>query len=182
MVHNTPFGDIVDTEDDLQPLVWRAFTDARRGMALTAASMAGAEFDVRRMRERAAQGWVTVTELADTLARDHGLAFSTAHQVASGVIRGVREAPGSSIEELVASETAAAGREVRLTNAELSRILSPEYFVEIRRTHGGPSFDVVRQAIDGARQEVEHDSSTVSAARAAIEAARARLEETIDRL
>ena len=24
MVHNTPFGDIVDTEDDMQPYLWRA--------------------------------------------------------------------------------------------------------------------------------------------------------------
>ena len=28
-VHNTPFGDIVDTEDDLQPLVAAMFRDAR---------------------------------------------------------------------------------------------------------------------------------------------------------
>ena len=31
-VHNTPFGDIVDTEDDLQPLVFAAFRDARRAV------------------------------------------------------------------------------------------------------------------------------------------------------
>ena len=30
-VHNTPFGDIVDTEDDLQPLVFSTFGDASRG-------------------------------------------------------------------------------------------------------------------------------------------------------
>ena len=71
-------GFIVDTEDDLQPLVWRAFTDACRGVELTAASMADAAFDVDRMRSRASEGWVTVTELADTLSRDHGLAFTAA--------------------------------------------------------------------------------------------------------
>jgi argininosuccinate lyase len=31
-VHNTPFGDIVDTEDDLQPLVFSTFGDARSSM------------------------------------------------------------------------------------------------------------------------------------------------------
>ena len=31
-VHNTPFGDIVDIEDDLQPLVASMFRDARRAV------------------------------------------------------------------------------------------------------------------------------------------------------
>lgn len=34
MIHNTPFGDIVDTEDDLQPHLYRAFTNANRVMKL----------------------------------------------------------------------------------------------------------------------------------------------------
>ena len=38
-VHNTPFGDIVDTEDDLQPLVFSTFRDATRGVRLVAAAM-----------------------------------------------------------------------------------------------------------------------------------------------
>ncbi len=36
-VHNTPFGDIVDTEDDLQPLVFSMFRDAVRTVTLVAA-------------------------------------------------------------------------------------------------------------------------------------------------
>jgi argininosuccinate lyase len=38
-VHNTPFGDIVDTEDDLQPLVFAMFRDATRAVKLVANSM-----------------------------------------------------------------------------------------------------------------------------------------------
>ena len=38
-VHNTPFGDIVDTEDDLQPLVASMFRDATRAVTLVAAAM-----------------------------------------------------------------------------------------------------------------------------------------------
>ena len=44
-VHNTPFGDIVDTEDDLQPLVFTTFDDAVRAVRLVAAAMRTAEFD-----------------------------------------------------------------------------------------------------------------------------------------
>ena len=182
MVHNTPFGDIVDTEDDLQPLVWRAFTDARRGVELTAASMADAEFDVDRMRSRASEGWVTVTELADTLSRDHGLAFTAAHHAASAVVGQMRSNPGASLTDAVAAATAAAGREVRIGDAELARILSPEHFVEIRRTAGGPSPKVVADALATARAAVERDAVTVAGCRTSLATAVACLNDALNTL
>src|SRR5205823_9924511 len=48
-VHNTPFGDIVDTEDDLQPLVFSMFRDATRAVKLVASAMTSAEFDAGRL-------------------------------------------------------------------------------------------------------------------------------------
>ena len=48
-VHNTPFGDIVDTEDDLQPLVQQTFRDAVRAVSLVAASLRTATFDAAEM-------------------------------------------------------------------------------------------------------------------------------------
>ena len=39
-VHNTPFGDVVDTEDDLQPLVASMFRDATRAVVLVDAAHA----------------------------------------------------------------------------------------------------------------------------------------------
>ncbi len=48
-VHNTPFGDIVDTEDDLQPLVYAMFNDAERAVRLVAAAMETAAFDRERL-------------------------------------------------------------------------------------------------------------------------------------
>src|SRR5438477_4639045 len=80
-VHNTPFGDIVDTEDDLQPLVFSMFRDATRTVKLVAAAMRTAEFDAERLEARAGDGWATLTELADTLVRDHGLPFRLAHAI-----------------------------------------------------------------------------------------------------
>ena len=92
-VHNTPFGDIVDTEDDLQPLVASMFEDATRAVTLVAAAMATAAFNRERMAERARLGWITVTELADTLTRDHGVPFRTSHAVASRFVAEAGTAP-----------------------------------------------------------------------------------------
>src|SRR4029434_10315515 len=66
-VHNTPFGDIVDTEDDLQPLVALTFRDAHPAAALLWVSIRGAELNVDRMRADASEGGTTLTELADRL-------------------------------------------------------------------------------------------------------------------
>ena len=87
-VHNTPFGDIVDTEDDLQPLVASMFKDATSAVRLVAAAMADASFDREKLAARAEQGWITVTELADTLTRDHGIPFKTSHAIATKFVEG----------------------------------------------------------------------------------------------
>ncbi len=182
MVHNTPFGDIVDTEDDLQPLVWRAFTDAGRGVELTAAAMADAEFDVGRMRARADEGWVTTTELADTLSRDHGLPFTAAHHAASAVVEQMRSDSGASLTDAVTAATAATGREVRFSDAELARILSPEHFVEIRRTAGGPSPQVVATALTAAQVAAERDGRTLAGCRTSLATAVACLNDALNTL
>ena len=47
-VHNTPFGDIVDTEDDLQPLVFSMFRDATRALKLVGRGDADGRLRCRR--------------------------------------------------------------------------------------------------------------------------------------
>src|SRR5690606_35930671 len=94
VAHNTPFGDIVDTEDDLQPLVASMFRDSVRAVTLVAAAMHDAELDVERLESRAAAGGTTLTELADHLVREHGLAFATAHAVARRLLELQRAEPG----------------------------------------------------------------------------------------
>ena len=163
MVHNTPFGDINDTEDDLQPLVAVAFKDALRGVDLVAAAMADAELDVAKMRARSSENWVTVTELADTLAREHGLPFGVGHGVASRVVRAHRDQPGVSIADLIATFTKElGGREVRLTGDEVSRVLSPEHFVAIRKTHGGPAAEVVTHALGESEALLANDEARLA--------------------
>jgi len=174
-VHNTPFGDINDTEDDLQPLVAGAFKDALRGVDLVAAAMADAELDVAKMRARASENWVTVTELADTLAREHGLPFGVGHSVASRVVRAQRDQPGVSISGLIATFTKElAGREVRLSDDEVSRVLSPEHFVAIRRTHGGPAAEVVTHALGESEALLANDEARLAGMVRALAAAAER--------
>ncbi len=85
--HNTPFGDINDSEDDLQPLVFTMFADARRALRLLSGAMASAKVDRERMAQRAAKDFLTVTELADTLVRRLGISFREAHDAVADAVR-----------------------------------------------------------------------------------------------
>jgi argininosuccinate lyase len=169
-IHNTPFGDIVDTEDDVQPLIARAFTDALRGIDLTAVAMRRADFDVERMRARAHGGWVSVTELADTLAREHDVPFAIAHGIAARLVEASPTGtPAATSAAIVARAAADLGRpDVRLNDAELARILSPDHFVRTRRTPGGPAPEVTGAAIEASRARLESDDLLLQRFRDAI--------------
>jgi argininosuccinate lyase len=192
-VHNTPFGDIVDSEDDLQPLVASAFRDATRAVSLVAAALGDATFDVETMRRRAAESWITVTELADTLTRDHGLPFSQSHAIAAGLIRVRREQPEPARSEQTRSEQtlsqalAAVSAQVTGTaivydQARLDELLSPEHFVRVRRTLGGPAPAVTAEAIGASRARLAEDRRALAAARARLTDAAARRRAAVDAL
>ncbi len=176
-VHNTPFGDIVDTEDDLQPLVCAMFRDAARAVRLVSAALEGAEFNTARMAERAAQGWITVTELADTLVRDYGVPFKAGHAIASQLVAGSRQdTAGSLSEALTAASERVLGRAVTIDEVTLARILSPRYFVEVRTTPGGPAPSETARAIEESEKRLTCDYAWVSETTGRLDSA----EESLD--
>ncbi|MDE3156372.1 MAG: argininosuccinate lyase [Acidobacteriota bacterium] len=179
-VHNTPFGDIVDTEDDLQPLVFTMFHDAVRTTRLLAAALPTATFDAARLEARAGNGWTTVTELADTLTREHGVSFRTAHAIAARVSR---EATPASMEQAAAVLAAAsrelAGRPIVYEPAQLAEVLSPRRFVTVRATPGGPAPAETARALEAARDVLAADERWVASRRDALAAAERKLKERV---
>jgi argininosuccinate lyase len=178
VVHNTPFGDIVDTEDDLQPLVASMFRDGARALRLVTAALAGAAFDTGRMAERAGHGWITVTELADTLAREHGVPFKAGHAIASRLVAsGESPAHAALPAMLEAISREILGRAIVLDQAALARILSPAYFVEVRRTPGGPAPSETARAIAAAEAVLKQDADWFAARMTRLEHAEQQLNE-----
>jgi argininosuccinate lyase len=182
-VHNTPFGDIVDTEDDLQPLVFSMFRDATRAVRLVAAALRTAEFDAARLEARAADGWTTLTEFADTLVRDRGLPFRTAHAIAARLIAAREREPERPLAALVAEvSTAVVGTAIVYTDAELAEILSVRHFVAVRRTLGGPAPEETARALAAAGAQLDTDRAWWTQATDALIAAERRLADRSARL
>ncbi|MBI1760113.1 MAG: argininosuccinate lyase [Acidobacteria bacterium] len=155
--HNTPFGDINDSEDPLQPLVHRSFADAKRAVKLLAGAIGALEIDVAGLRQKAAESFLTMTELADTLVRAEGLGFKQAHRLTAQTAKRLpnHRAPHTLIvETLQAVALELLGRALKTAPAKLLEALSPEGFVNIRTVSGGPAPSTVTEFLD--RQTQTH--------------------------
>jgi argininosuccinate lyase len=140
--HNTPFGDINDSEDPLQPLVYQTFSDARRAVKLLTGALEAIVIDKAALRQKAAGSFLTMTELADTLVRKEGLSFKMAHRL---VAMTAKRMPNAQVthEQIISAlqdiGLALLGKPLKTKRAELLTALAPENFVQSRTIIGGPA-------------------------------------------
>lgn len=157
--HNTPFGDIVDSEDDLQPLVFSMFADAHRALKLFAGLMRHCEVNREHMARRAQGDFLAVTELADTLVRSEGLSFRIAHRlVHAAVVACGQYDRERMVNEVIFLAPEILGRSLNLPPKVLLEALDAEHFVAIRKIPGGPAPDVVQTEIEATRREMTRDA------------------------
>jgi argininosuccinate lyase len=164
MLHNTPFGDVVDTEDDLQPYLWRELEAADGLSRLLAAVVGTMEINRELLLRRAGKGYSTVTELADTLVRERGLPFRTAHAVVTAVVK-LAEAEGvegAGISPALVDRAAEGviGEPLGLSRDLISRVLDPVRFVEVRTLPGGPAPEEIRRVLEERRIDLSRTASS----------------------
>ena len=169
--HNTPFGDIVDSEDDLQPLVFSMCADTSRALRLFAGLMSRAEVDREEMRRRAGGSFLTVTELADTLVREEAVSFLAAHRLVAAAVgaTGQEYSPERMAAEIERLAPETLGRKLRKRSEVWLRALDPEYFVRIRKVAGGPAPEAVEAQIATAKKEQAEAQEWLDAKRALLE-------------
>jgi argininosuccinate lyase len=146
--HNTPFGDINDSEDDLQPLVFTMFADALRSLKLLAGTLRTVTVDKAMLATRASKDFLTVTELADTLVREEGMSFREAHHLVAETVKacGTNDALSN-----IASTLMSLRPSLKLTRAEVENALDPRNFIRVRTIPGGPAPEPIRDAMSRAR-------------------------------
>jgi argininosuccinate lyase len=159
MLHNTPFGDIVDTEDDMQPYMWRAIHKLQGIYHLLSSVLITMEVNKEKLLNRAKESFANVTELADSIVRNDKLSFRQAHQVVSLVVKELvqNEQPLSSLTLDLLNKHAikVVGRELKLTQDQLNKSINPIYFVHVRVLEGGPSPERMKIAIEQRWKEQE---------------------------
>jgi argininosuccinate lyase len=146
MIHNTPFGDIVDTEDDLQPHLYRSCEKAVRVLSLMNAVVRTMEINKEKLEQRANRNAITITELADVLTRK-GVPFRRAHKMASSIAKACISKKRE-LYELSADEANELLQSVSLTENEWKDIVSPHVFVKRRSVQGGPNIKEVERMLE----------------------------------
>ncbi len=175
-LHNTPWGDTNDAEDDLQPTMAGVMQDAVRALRIFAAVLPDTQVNVERMRERAHADFLTVTELADVLVRREGMSFREAHGYVSAAVKEL----GSDSSHAAIAGTLARRLEWRVKNTsreDLLRALDPAEFVSSRRVPGGPSAEALEPALSDLDDGLRVSDAWLASARAGLDRMPERIRE-----
>lgn len=172
-LHNTPFTDMNDSEAPVHEAGYEAFDTAARVLDLLAALMAVVTIDQQRTRAHIDESCATITELADSLVRREGIAFRTAHEIASRLARAsiaaatpLRAVPVETFREGFAEAT---GRAPAMSESDLRTVCTPEYFVAVRDMFGGPAR--MRESLAGYGLRLADHEEQTAAHRGRIECA-----------
>lgn len=179
-LHNTPFADMNDAEDDLQPLVYTAMQDGVRALSLLAGVLDEAQFNTERMAAAADANFLSVTELADTLVRSSGISFHAAHTLVSAAVRelsanGTGYDPDAVATIIERDLPLIAGGMLPITRAQIRSSLSAQNFVDVRTIPGGPALSVLEPEILRARRQLAADSDWLQTMIEALSTAHSRL-------
>lgn len=158
MIHNTPFGDIVDTEDDMQPFLWRAMDRLIGIYKLFGSLVITMNVNKENLLKRAQNSFANVTELADTLVRSENISFRQSHSIVSGCVRTLMENSEESLTNLtweIANEKSleVTGKPLHISQNDFYHALQPDYFINVRKILGGPAPETMRQSLKIAEKD-----------------------------
>src|SRR4051812_33139134 len=138
-----------DMQDDKEPVF-----EARDLLMISLQALAGmlesVEFVPERMREAAAQGFSTATDLADWLVREANVPFREAHHITGRAVK-VAEERGCGLAELPLDALQEIDPRI---DERVFDVLSVDASVRSRTSYGGTAPERVREQIAKARAEL----------------------------
>ncbi len=143
ILHNTPFGDIVDTEEQLQPHLYDSIKYTIRAFKMLSSVFATLQVNKDVLFDRAHEGFITATELADILVREKGLSFRHSHKITSTIVKYMvkhnKKAQDITPQIIADISEEILGSAIDLEVAEIEKALDPVNFVNVRTVTGGPA-------------------------------------------
>ena len=168
--HSIPFGDTQDIEDEILPPTINAINALHECLILYASVFDTLELNKEHLRNRAAEGFTTATELADVLVRDLELPFRLAHKVVATAVKSAfaRGTADAQIEmaDLQAAAQETVGHELPISEEQLQRALDPQNFVDVRNGLGGVSAESTAALINHQEFELATDQAWYGEAQA----------------
>lgn len=163
ILHNTPFGDIVDTEEQLQPHLYDSIKYTIRALKMLSSVFATLKVNKDILLQRAHEGFITATELADVLVRDKGLSFRHSHKITSTIVKHMVKngQKAQDITPQIISDISREilGRSIDLEPAEIEKALDPVNFINVRSVTGGPAPAETERMLTNRGKALERDQS-----------------------
>lgn len=154
---NVPYQDVNENADLIISKFLDTIEESTSVLDLAEEAITKMIADTSRAREICAQFGVTTTELADFLVRIYGIGFRVAHRICSEFV-----SKGYAIEALRAAFLRETGQKLDISDGEIEELLSPETFVRLRATAGGPAREGMREiyrAFERGLQNIEGELS-----------------------
>jgi len=185
MVHNTPFGDIVDTEDDMQPYIWRAIDRLIGIYRLFGSLVVTMDVNKEKLLARAQHSFANVTELADTLVRSESISFRQAHSIVSNCVKMLLARNEETLEKLtweLANEQSllVTKKPLTISQQDFYTALKPEHFVQVRTLMGGPAPDTMHASLKVAEQHAKAMQAWLESKTNAIQQAEQQLKQFVE--
>lgn len=161
MSHHVPHGDIVDIGDDIQPKLLDGFTKVTQAIQLLEQILDHGTFHTDVLYDRAANGFSTVTELADVLVRDGGLSFREAHLVVQTFVKSTEKLSDGNVKRLQEAGQRV-GVAVNLSQKQYEKAIDVASFIDVRRVEGGPAPVAIREHIMHVQEALRNTRTKVN--------------------
>lgn len=183
--HNTPYGDIVDSEEDLQIHLYDGVSYLNRAMEIMANVISTMEINRELLKKRAGENFITATELADTFVRESGLTFRNAHRITSGIVKRLYK-EGKTAEDITTEfceeiSLEVLGKKAELSIQQIKEALDPVHFVKIRGRTGGPALEQVLRMLKERTETLVKQKQHLADIRASYERARGQLADEVEK-
>jgi argininosuccinate lyase len=177
------YADVLDLKLSYSPTL-RVLEQTGATLKFLAGVIRTLEVRRERMLAAAAEGFSTVSELADEIFRHTGLPHRLAHTVVAHCVTKALEAGMVATDvtaefvEGVAQETL--GRSLGLSEEQVRRALDPVAFVESHDVTGGPASREVQRMVEARRARLEEERERQGERRARLETAAAKLDRATE--
>ena len=161
--YNSPYGDIVDSEEELQEHIYSSINFTIRALDVIKNVFASLKINKELLFERCTKNFITVTELADTLVREYGLSFRKSHHITSQIVKYLHR--NNLTSDVITSEIIKPILEknvdfdIDISDETVRKALDPRNFVNKRNIIGGPApvetRRMLKNRISAFKQDVE---------------------------
>jgi argininosuccinate lyase len=184
VLHNTPFGDIVDTEEQLQPHLYNSIEYTIRALKMMSSVFATLKVNKDILLQRSFEGFITATELADVLVREKGLSFRHSHKITSMIVKHMIKNNLKSKDitpEIIASiSKEVLGYSIDMEPEHIEKALDPVNFVHVRSITGGPAPCETTRMIKERKEMLEEEQYELKEIFYKLRDAEVKLEEVVD--